>query len=64
MDVQGTAVEMSTWTLTITDGCIVFHEAIYAEQQSVQASEINDLRVLSGPSYSSLQNADDEQNAS
>uniref|UniRef100_A0AAV1TDN0 Uncharacterized protein n=1 Tax=Peronospora matthiolae TaxID=2874970 RepID=A0AAV1TDN0_9STRA len=64
MDVQGTAVEMSTWTLAITDGSIVFHEAIHSEQQSVQASEINDLRFLSGPSYSSLRNADDEQNAS
>ena len=58
MDVPGNAVDVLTWTLAVNDGCIAFHEAIHNEQQSVQASEISELRFLSGPSYSSLRNVD------
>ncbi|CAI5743579.1 unnamed protein product [Peronospora destructor] len=60
VDTSASTILLSNWILAANGDSIVFGEACNAEQYTVQTNEISELRFLSGPSYTSLQQADEQ----
>ncbi|CAH0492858.1 unnamed protein product [Peronospora farinosa] len=60
VDTSGNAILLSKWMLAANEDSIDFREARDAEQYSVQTSEISELRFLSGSSYTTLQQTEEQ----